>query len=72
VEVLTVICYIFVFVRMRHKKHLRRVMSSTDYRGNPPAYNGAVPIYVEPPSPIPSPYVDNKPHERQVSQLYSD
>ena len=48
------------------------MISSTDYRGNPPAYNGAAQIYVEPPSPIPSPYIDNKPHERQVSQPYAD
>jgi hypothetical protein len=68
---LTVITYIFVVLRMRHKKRLRRVTASTDYREDPPVYSGAAQIYVEPPSPIPSPYLDYK-HQRQVAQPYED
>ena len=74
-EVLTVISYIYVVLRMRHKKRMRQAITdvnSPGYRGNPPAYAGNVPIYVEPPSPISSPYFDNKRQERQASQPYED
>ena len=71
---MTVITYIYVVLRMRHKKRIRRVtttLNPTDYRGDPPVYSGAAQIYVEPPSPTPSPYLDYK-HQRQAAQPYED
>jgi len=51
-EGLTVITYIYVFLRMRHQRKLKKVKKGNTFHGpiNPPIYQEA------PESPLPSPY----------------
>jgi len=58
-EILTAISYIYVILRIRHKKQMGLVTM------NPP-------VYVEPPSPVPSPFLDTKHKPHSVSESYSE